>query len=1045
MEIGEIKGTAEWFGTFTMVAGAPLGELAGSRVDMLPWKEGGPLILASPEDGKVWQMQPLDMHARAVIQQSRAAGAKAIVSVVAGEGTRVVVRTQIFPRSVQFPVSSPLVVLVTEAIEATIPEWAREQGIVSFLEREFLAGDVAYSQMGEDDDSRAFRLIGSRFLLFCRIGKLGHPQTTKLERKRRDVDSDRISLMRGAIRFEDARLATTQLTSIRDLTAQLQSEDDSFFGMWKVYQDLSETLLEQQTQEAGTLTYQQVSTVWENGLPIFVFSLSKPPHPAFLNDGIEVELVQDESEDQFRRKRSSLGQVLSRKRTLELRVSARTKIGEDIPAKGVLRISQSGDRVMLDRRKNALQLLREQQTALPTLSQLLEQGDAPVAQPRRWKPINDRVRRILPNPTDQQQDALDVALNTPDIALIQGPPGTGKTSVIRALMTRISQLREDLIKSHTGSGGVIDTAAVLITSEQHDAVEHAVDGVDAGGLPVYRYSRRRDENRLEERELNRWVAERISSCREHLRQHGITPARILARNAERVVLRWREAESQEEKRVCLDELSALCRTAIPPAMLARLMSAIDKLNPPVHSGPSDSDFERRIQDRFQTILSAQPQTSADYESNGLINTGRLLAFIERNSDILRRPIPELLQKAAQGENPFPDSDGAWGSMLAGLATDPQDDMRVSDAQDSGTNELLSDVIENLRNRASAGGDGIYDAVEAFAEELEDPAARNTMIQKYAQVVASTCQQSVSKAYEDGNPEFEFVIVDEAARANPLDLLIPLSRGKRIVLVGDHKQLPQMLEPDVVEAYRALRPGFDDQLLQKSLFERLFELFQNAEKNGAPRRTAMLTDDFRMHPSISRLVSDLFYGGAVHATCKAEDRAHRLSRYGSGPFCWIDVPIQHGKEEGVQTKRRQCEAQILVEELQSILAADDKTTVGVITFYERQAALLTSLCDTLPYDWQYRVRIGTVDAFQGREFDVVLLSTVRSNRESSLRRRVGFLAYSNRLCVAFSRARKLLVTVGDSETIAGSESDPVIPQFQTLLSACRGSEGTYVRR
>ena len=57
-------------------------------------------------------------------------------------------------------------------------------------------------------------------------------------------------------------------------------------------------------------------------------------------------------------------------------------------------------------------------------------------------------------------------------------------------------------------------------------------------------------------------------------------------------------------------------------------------------------------------------------------------------------------------------------MLAGLATDPQDDMRVSDAQDSGTNELLSDVIENLRNRASAGGDGIYDAVEAFAEELE---------------------------------------------------------------------------------------------------------------------------------------------------------------------------------------------------------------------------------------------------------------------------------------------------------------------------------------
>ena len=254
----------------------------------------------------------------------------------------------------------------------------------------------------------------------------------------------------------------------------------------------------------------------------------------------------------------------------------------------------------------------------------------------------------------------------------------------------------------------------------------------------------------------------------------------------------------------------------------------------------------------------------------------------------------------------------------------------------------------------------------------------------------------------------------------------------------------MLEPDVVEAYRALRPGFDDQLLQKSLFERLFELFQNAEKNGAPRRTAMLTDDFRMHPSISRLVSDLFYGGAVHATCKAEDRVIDSPAMALVLFAGLMFQSNMARKRAFKLTG-ECEAQILVEELQSILAADDKTTVGVITFYERQAALLTSLCDTLPYDWQYRVRIGTVDAFQGREFDVVLLSTVRSNRESSLRRRVGFLAYSNRLCVAFSRARKLLVTVGDSETIAGSESDPVIPQFQTLLSACRGSEGTYVRR
>lgn len=69
----------------------------------------------------------------------------------------------------------------------------------------------------------------------------------------------------------------------------------------------------------------------------------------------------------------------------------------------------------------------------------------------------------------------------------------------------------------------------------------------------------------------------------------------------------------------------------------------------------------------------------------------------------------------------------------------------------------------------------------------------------------------------------------------------------------------------------------------------------------------------------------------------------------------------------------------MEELERILAADQHVSVGVITFYERQAALLADLCAKLPGSWQDRIRTGTVDAFQGREFDVVLLSTVRSNR------------------------------------------------------------------
>jgi hypothetical protein len=138
------------------------------------------------------------------------------------------------------------------------------------------------------------------------------------------------------------------------------------------------------------------------------------------------------------------------------------------------------------------------------------------------------------------------------------------------------------------------------------------------------------------------------------------------------------------------------------------------------------------------------------------------------------------------------------------------------------------------------------------------------------------------------------------------------------------------------------------------------------------------------------VSDLFYDGAVTSRCTAEQRAHGLQCYRPGPFCWVNVPHARGAETGGQSKRRESEARVLVEELQRILGADEKVSVGVITFYERQAALLAELCGQLPIEWQYRMRIGTVDAFQGREFDVVLLSTVRSTGNLLCAAASGFL-------------------------------------------------------
>lgn len=323
---------------------------------------------------------------------------------------------------------------------------------------------------------------------------------------------------------------------------------------------------------------------------------------------------------------------------------------------------------------------------------------------------------------------------------------------------------------------------------------------------------------------------------------------------------WRETDEKEEKKHCLSELLSRCATSVPPEMLARLVTAIDGFTPRTTSSHQTSQYEQQLRARLQSLVAAQPRNSSDYESSGLFHTGRLVAFLDKNLDVLQRPAPELLRQAAQGHNPFPDSDGSWLAMLESLLNDGRPSTLSSDQQDSEVENLFADLMNHLRARARDGSDGIVDAVEAFAEELEDPKERQTMIERYARVVAATCQQSVSKAYEEGDPQFEFVIVDEAARANPLDLLIPLSRGKRIVLVGDHKQLPQMLEPDVIESYRALHPDLDERLLQQSLFERLFDLLRRQSSEVLPpERLCSPTISGCTLPSVDWLVVSLQWG------------------------------------------------------------------------------------------------------------------------------------------------------------------------------------------
>jgi superfamily I DNA and/or RNA helicase len=123
-----------------------------------------------------------------------------------------------------------------------------------------------------------------------------------------------------------------------------------------------------------------------------------------------------------------------------------------------------------------------------------------------------------------------------------------------------------------------------------------------------------------------------------------------------------------------------------------------------------------------------------------------------------------------------------------------------------------------------------------------------------------------------------------------------------------------------------------------------------------------------------------------------------------------VDVTEGRESGRYLRRS--EAFLLADRVDALLRETTQSvwTIGVIAFYRQQVALLEKLKQERA--WGDRVQVGTVDAFQGREFDAVFLSCVRSNKNGS----VGFLALSNRLNVAMSRARRVLAVFGDGATI-----------------------------
>ena len=886
-------------------------------------------------------------------------------------------------------------------------------------------------------------LLGTRWRLTIeQTGASGYLHVTNVDpRPRGSTTSDgQIQLILSpGIQFNNKADIQKELSAqSKAIYQQMVAKDNGeLLKLWDVYNQCELECAKTESEKAGFLQYDQ----WHQEGRRVIFSLSKEVTipDAFLNTSEAFSAVgRDDNPYKSGAPIPVIGEASDEN---ELGNSQFVLIIDEtfnpllVPKSGKLFLSYRGTEAQTKRRKDARENISFGRCGLPDLRLLLQSGSI-IGETRKHRaPITRGLEKYIFKGqnglsfNESQKKAIDAAINTPDVAVIQGPPGTGKTQVIRAVIERIREEEKG-------------EARILVTSTQHDAVDNAIRGIVYNGVPANRAVDRRHEDTVSS-PIYGWIDDVSLKCEGWLeKQIGVDNSNVLSQIR---ALADIDPQSEEFNEYLAAIGHILDVEKYPSTLRLQLQEIENDIHDSGKGDPNTEELKRRI--------SNLPLTCDEFLNEGKDSLKQLSMFIRYELDHPEwvpsewRELIRATEKTDKLQEKLNQLDNQLKKILelAGADAPPMDLQLIRLKLDELSSAIAKEQIK--REEAASAQTKICSLVQEFRHELSNAVNVNALIRSYSQLNAATNQQSVNKRILEGSNGFsdryDYVIVDEAARSNPLDLMIPMSLGHRVILVGDQKQLPPMLEPDVtsrVISNHKEHPEYAT-LLHESLFLRLFNRM-NEEDNKAgakTRRVVMLDTQFRMHPMISNIVSKLFYDGKLKSGCTAEQKAYDMhGLYNNSPLVWLDMPESAyfpGETPG-KSKFRKCEVNQVSHELQQIIYRDNSSSIGIITFYRKQMLEIKKLVDVRFQDQKHRIEIGTVDSFQGKEFDFVILSTVRSNDKQELRDKIGFLDDDNRMCVAFSRARKLLMIIGDSKTVSAARP------FNEMLKACREGGGYY---
>ena len=816
------------------------------------------------------------------------------------------------------------------------------------------------------------------------------------------------------------------------------------FRAWNEYMDFEKRIYEDELRSRGVIRYSGIETDGEQ----LIFTLDDPVSDEQIN-GVEFEFYSAFSDAGGRPLPKTTEELILLKQTdkragiylgqIKNDGSIIDKLVFDIPRfgfvkdmemhGGIIYVSDHGIQVEQNRRKRVLKLIESKQNETSNIIMRLSQSDIVDDQlGTTFNPTSSEVlKKMFGNPNvtlkETYREAMYIALNTPDIALIQGPPGTGKTTLIKGLITKLNK----------------DDCRILVSSEQHEALYNVVDKLSQNKfIPPFVSSRRHDSDNGQddtdrfEKNIREFQQSFIALCNDLLREGNIKERRS-AKITSLIYEIQKIRDNGYSSNYILSVIDSLKTQVIELGSYDALSAdflALEQIVKLPKQGSDIEDLDFATKQIIRKIESQRTEIDVFLEDDGERQLQDLQRVLQRNEYDDLCLDSKLLSSLLSGDEKtvqsvFEEYISYVASLKDKFLLTTSNDFDEVEAQSA--KDIIERIASGIAELTKSTEPTFFDVIEGLAFKLGDIDNAAGIIGKYTTIVGSTCAQAEKSVELMDLPKdrYDYVIIDEAARANPLDIMIPMMMGTKVILIGDHKQLPHYIESKYVDKFKSEKEQYseyDEKLLTKSLFQIIYENLETAYKEGRLkfRRTIQIDEQHRMHPTIGSFISREFYDGTIQNGERTVNNKNDYRMFDGKNVVWIDMPIFKGAESSYNhSYARECEVDRIIELIKQFLSNNEgrKLDIGIISFYKGQVNLIDKrLKESFPTSVLENISCNTVDSYQGKEFDIVIISGTRSNTHADSRKSLGFIDCSaSRINVALSRARKVLVMVADADT------------------------------